>query len=199
MRPFLSLVIVVLAACTQADVSVEPQQLFDPNDHVHPRAIELRAVRSDWALGLASEDMTATSVRELDGQTLVTVFTTGGHAASFERYGLVAIEGANVGAVQLAGGGADAGCDPDRPYFPDYDDIRMEMNAHATQAGIATFDLGPTYETDQVQAIQFGPIQKGSGPAPALLVTATTHAREWATTAVAMELMRHLSDVADLT
>jgi len=97
-----------------------------------------------------------------------------------------------------------SGCTPDPAsiYFRDLSEIHGEMRSIAAGLdGVEVYAPGPpTLLGQEVLAIQFGPLMPQASPAPALLVTGTLHAREWAGTAVTQAWIRHLATtVADPT
>lgn len=157
-----------------------------------------------------------------DGETVISIVSSGRYAEQLGRmYGvevrgharLMEVLGADdVGVVREALTCSTIPPESD-PTFPWYDAHPMAFNGgidaelqslHNPTSGVYVHNIGQGAERDMdnqpigrdIWAVQFGPFDPSEEPVPTLYIFGTYHAREWASTAVALRLTRWLNSIA---
>jgi hypothetical protein len=148
---------------------------------------------SGWqALLQAAAELRPSSIEEVDGVEYAMFFTTDHHALSLSSFGLIE----STRSTSVLKGSCDD-IPTDSEYYRSRADIETEMLDIADLDGVEAWAYGTSFDGQPIPAIQFGPLNGDGGVAPALIIVATMHAREWISTGVALGLMRRLAEIVD--
>lgn len=203
-RVVVSILVLFVVACSdERPPDTEP---IDTSDTESAGFIELEiGDHADFAALAAQELAFRGPVSDETGASYISIFTTPAHAASLEPFGFkpVGYAGTPRSRTTSAFGPecpATGNCTSPMgaPYFVGYDDIIDELADMASVATAVTLvEVGTSYDGRPIMGVQFGPSEAHEpGYAPeTIYVLATYHAREWLTTAVAMQLARWLYEV----